>query len=101
MNGLSDLDAARASFAAVEGGAAAPHAFFVVQNLETLGTSAVAAVENESVSIDDCSWTKVRAICPEHWAGGGAGSTQDALGGVIESGAILGALQTFLGGFVF
>jgi hypothetical protein len=82
---LGHLNAARAGLGAVEGGTAAPHALFVVQNLEANLGSFVARVKDKAVRVDDCSWAKVLTVCPEHWARGGAGCAEDALGGVIET----------------
>ncbi|MFM6963020.1 MAG: hypothetical protein ACKOWJ_01950 [Micrococcales bacterium] len=52
----------------------------------------VAAVEDEAVGVDDCGRAEVLAIGPENWAAGGAGGTEDALGGVFEALAVFGAL---------
>src|SRR6186997_2055935 len=100
LDRLGHLDATRARLGAVEGGAAAPHALLVVEDLEALGATLVAAVEDEPVRVDDRSRAEVLPVGPEHRAGRGAGGAEDALGGVVEPLALLGTLQPLLGGLV-
>jgi hypothetical protein len=50
-DGLGDLDLARAGFGAVKGSAAAPHTVAIAEDFETLGSSRVAAVKQETVGI--------------------------------------------------
>src|SRR5690606_25827085 len=50
-DGLGDLDAARAGLGAVEGGAAAPHAFLVVEDLEAHVSAFVTRIEDETMRI--------------------------------------------------
>jgi hypothetical protein len=88
-NSLSYLNSTRTSLGAVESGSAAPDTFFVVQYIKSYLGTLVARVKDKAVSINDCSWTKVLAISPEHRTAGSASCTQDALGGVIKSFAIL------------
>src|SRR5699024_2070317 len=92
---LGDLNATWAGFGAVEGGTAAPYAFFVVEHLKTHVATFVTVVEDEAVCVDDGCWAEVLAVGPEDWAGRRASCTQDALGGVIEGCASFGGLQTF------
>src|SRR6056297_1321114 len=96
----SDLDAARARIGAVEGGAATPDTFLVVEHLETLLEARIATIEDEAVRRDHRGRPEVLPVGPVDRAGGGAGRTQDALGGVIEAGAILGGLQPLAGWLV-
>ena len=97
---LGHLDASWASVGAVEGGAAAPHAFLVVQDLQTHVSAFVTRIEDEAVRVDDRGWAEVLAVGPEHWAGAGARSAQDALGGVVEDFAFFGRLDALLGWLV-
>ena len=100
LDRLGDLDAAWAGIGAVEGGAAAPHAFLVVEHLQALFEPGVAAIEDESMRGDDSGRAEVLTVRPLDGAGSGAGRAQDALGGVIESCAIFGGLQALAGGLV-
>ena len=100
LDGLGDLDAARAGFGAVEGGAAAPDSVDLVEDLETFGGALVAAVEDEPVGVDDRRRPEVAALVPEHRATGRAAGTQDALGGVVVAGPVGRALDAFAGGGV-
>ena len=52
------------------------------------------------MGIDDCGRTEVLTVGPEHRAARGAGSTQDALGGVVVASPILWGLQPLLGGSI-
>ena len=97
---LGHLDATWACFGAVEGGAAAPHAFLVVQDLQAHVAGIIAGVENEAVCVHDRSRAEVLAIGPEDRAGAGARGAQDALGGVVEALAVLSGLVAFLGWLV-
>src|SRR5512143_1408381 len=55
LDRLGDLDAARAGLGAVEGRAAAPHAFLLVEDLQALVSPVVAGVEDEPMRVDDGS----------------------------------------------
>src|SRR5699024_10163018 len=67
-DGLGDLDAARAGLGAVGGGAAAPHAFLVVEDLQTHVPALITRIEDETMRIDDRGRTEVLPIGPEHGA---------------------------------
>ena len=67
-DGLSDLDAAWAGIGAVEGGTAAPYAFFVVENLEAHVSTFIAIIEDETMGVDDGGGTEVLAVSPKHRA---------------------------------
>src|SRR5699024_5101604 len=67
-DGLRDLDATRAGLGAVEGRAATPHAFLVVEDLQSLIPGHIARVEDEAVSVHDRSRTEVLPVRPEHGA---------------------------------
>ncbi len=84
-DGLGDLDFARAGFGAVEDGMAAVDAKLVVQDLQALGASPVAAVEDEAVGSDDGCRADILLVRPEGRAGSGAAGAQDALGGVVKA----------------
>src|SRR4051794_25353581 len=81
---LGDLDAAWARLGAVEGGAAAPGALFVVQDVEPHVAGVVARVEDEAVRVDDGGRPEVLPVGPEHGARRGACRAENALGGVVE-----------------
>ena len=100
LDRLRDLDATRACIGAVEGGAAAPHTFLVVQHLEPLLEAGIATVEDEPVRGHDRCRTEVLTVRPVNRARSGARSAQDALCGVVEASAIVGRLQTLAGGLV-
>jgi len=93
-DGLGHFDTAGTGFGAVEGGTTAPHALFVVQDVEADLSTLVTGVKDKSVSINDGGRAKVLPIRPEDWAAGGAGSTEDALSGVIEACTVFGGLQS-------
>jgi hypothetical protein len=92
---FGDFNTPRARLGAVEGGAAAPHAFFVVQNVQANLGTLITGVKNEPVGVHDGCGAKVLAIGPEHGAAGGAGSTQDAFSGVVKACPVFGGLQAF------
>jgi hypothetical protein len=93
---LGYLNTARAGLGAVEGGAATPNALFVIQDVNANLSTLVSGVKDKAVSVHDCGRAKVLTIGPEHWAAGGAGCTQDALGGVVEASSVLRGLQALL-----
>jgi len=97
-NGLGDLDVARAGFGTVEDGVAAEDAELVAEDLQALGGALVAAVEDEAMGVNDRRRAYVLLVSPEGGAGGGAGGAQDALGSIIETLALLRALQALLPG---
>ena len=68
---LGDLDLARAGIGAIEDCMTAVDAELVVKDLEALGSGLVAAVEDETVGIDDRRWTNIVLIRPEGRAGSG------------------------------
>ena len=72
----------------------------IPQRVSILGVTVDDVTEDEAVRVNDCGWTEVLTVCPEHRARAGAGSTQDALGGVIETGAVFWALQALFGWLV-
>ena len=90
------LDLARAGHGAVVHGVAARQAAGLADDLQALGGGLIAAVEDEAVRGDQRGRAEVIVAAPERRAGGGAAGAQDALGGVIEALALLGALQAFL-----
>src|SRR3954467_1577699 len=95
LDRLGDLDTARAGLRAVEGRAAAPHSVDLIEDVQPLGGALVAAVEDESVRVDDRGRPEVRPFAPVHRATGGAAGAQDALGGVVVAGPVGGALDAF------
>jgi hypothetical protein len=64
--------------------------------MQALCSTFIAAVEDETVGGDQRSRSKVIIAAPEGWAGSGARCAQDALGRIVEAGALLGTLQPFL-----
>src|SRR5262249_22525777 len=77
LDRLGHLDTARAGFGAVERRAAAPHPVDLVEDLEPLGGGLIAAVEDETVRVDDRRRAEVAALCPEHWAACGTARAQN------------------------
>ena len=75
---------------------AAGHADGLADDLQALGGGLVAAVEDEAVRSHERRRAEVIVAGPEGRAGGGAAGAQDALGGVVEALALLGALQALL-----
>ncbi len=75
---------------------AAEDAELVIEDPEAFGGALIAAIEDKTMGVDDGSRANILPICPEGWARGGAGGAQNALGGVIEAGALFRALQTLL-----
>src|SRR5574340_107654 len=59
---LGHLDAARAGLGAVERGATTPHPIGFVEDVQALGSTFVAAVEDEPVCVDECGRTEIRAF---------------------------------------
>src|SRR6201999_2606853 len=68
---LGHLDATRAGLRAVECGPAAPDTVDLVEDVQPLGGTLVAAVEDEPVRVDDGRRPEVAALVPEHRATGG------------------------------
>ena len=99
-NCLGYFNATWAGIGAVESGAAAPHAFFVVKDFKASVCSRITAVEDEPVGGNNRSWAEVLLIGPKNGARSGAGSAQNAFGGVVEPGTILSGLNAFFGGLV-
>ena len=64
-NSLGDLNTAGAGLSTVEGGAAAPDAFLIVENLKTHITGVIARVKDEAVGVDDSCGAEVLAVSPE------------------------------------
>src|SRR3954454_18633416 len=93
LDRLRDLDAAGAGVGAVEGRAAAPDAFPLVEDLQSLLAAVVAAVEDEAVGVDDGGRAEVALVGPEDRTRRRAGGAQDALGGVVEPLSVRGRLQ--------
>ena len=65
LDRLGDLDAARARIRAVERRAAAPHALFVVEDVEAHLRRVVARVEDEAVRVHDRGRAEVLSVGPE------------------------------------
>src|SRR5690606_22610191 len=63
-DGFGDLDAARAGLGAVEGRAAAPHALFVVEDVESDVGVVIARIEDEAVRVHDRGGTEVLSVGP-------------------------------------
>ena len=91
-DGFGDADLARAGLGAVEDGAAAPHAFAVVQDLQPLVRRVVADVEDEAVGVHDGRGAHEVLVGPEAGAAGGARRAQNALRGVVEALAVVHGL---------
>jgi hypothetical protein len=92
-NGLGDLDVTRAGIGAVIDGVTARQAVRLGDDLHPLGSAFVAAVVDETVGSHERGRTVVFLAGPERRAGGRAGGAQDALGRVVEAGALLGGLE--------
>src|SRR5439155_517960 len=73
--------------------AAPEHTGGLVEDLEPLARGLVARVEDEAVSVDDRGRADIRLVAPVDRARRGAGRAQDALRGVVEAGAVFGALE--------
>src|SRR5579875_331423 len=93
LDQIGDRNTARAGVGAVENGAAAPDAVAVAQNLQTLGSSLVAAIEDEAVGVDDGSGSDPIGITPDRGAGAGTGTAENTLGAFVVARAVLLALQ--------
>jgi hypothetical protein len=89
-NSFGDLDTSGARFGAVESGATAPHTLFIVQDVQPDLSAFIPGIKNEAVGVDDSGRAKILTIGPEDGAARGAGSTEDALGGVIKAGTLFG-----------
>ena len=61
------------------------YAKLIVESLQPLSGGTVTAVEDKSVGDDYRCWANILIIGPERGAGGRAGGTQYALGGVFEA----------------
>ena len=83
-NSLSDLNATRASLGAVEGCAAAPHTFFIVEDFQTQIPSVITRIEDKTMRIHDGRRTEVLTVRPENGARGGTSRAQNTLCGVVE-----------------
>src|SRR5439155_16193006 len=95
LDGLGDLDVAGAGVRAVERRPAPEHARALVEDLEPFAGGLVARVEDEAVGVDDRGGTDVGLVAPVDRARRGARGAQDAFGGVVETGTVLGALEPF------
>lgn len=95
-NRLRDLNLTRTGHRAVERGVTARDAACLADNVQTLRSGLVAAVENEAMCRHQRGGAEIIVTGPERRAGGGAGRAQNALRGFIEAGALLGALQPLL-----
>src|SRR5439155_220553 len=100
LDGLRHLDAARAGVRAIEGGSAPEYARPVGQDVQALPSALVPRVEDETVGVDDGGRADVLAVAPEDGTGRGAGSAEDALGGVVVSFPLFRGLPTFAVGRV-
>ena len=94
-NGSCDLDLPWAGKRAVENCMASKNTKLVVEDLQPFCTCPVPAVKNESMSVDDGSWSHVFLISPERRTGGGTGGAQDTLGRVVKSFTLFRTLQAF------
>src|SRR6185312_2808134 len=94
LDGLSDVDVARAGARAVEDRAAPPDALGVVEDLEPLGGGVIARVEDEAVRVDDRGRADIALVAPERRAGRRAAGAEDALRRVVVPGAIVGRLES-------
>src|SRR5689334_2840106 len=73
LDGVGDMDAARARLGAIEDGATAPDTIAVAQDAQALAGGAVAAVEDEAVSVHDGGGADPVAVGPDGGAGAGTG----------------------------
>ena len=65
----------------------------LADDLETFARGLIAAVEDEAMGGDERGGTEVIVTGPERRAGSGAGRAQNALGGLVETGALFRRLQ--------
>ena len=91
-NGPGDLNIPRAGLGAVEGGPAAPYPALLVENRQAFGRRAVAAVINKAVGVHNRRRAHIVIVRPERRARGGAGTAQNALGGIFKALELFGRL---------
>src|SRR5579859_6920223 len=87
------MNAAWTRFGAVEDGPAAPNAVAVTKDLEALVRAAVAAVEDETMGVDDGGWPHPARICPHGGTRSRAGAAEDAFRRVVIARAFFRRLQ--------
>ena len=87
-DGFGDLDLTRAGFGAVVRGVTTGDAVCFREDLQAFVCGFIAAVKDEAVRCDNGSRAIIFIAGPERWAGCGAGRAQNALGGLIETGAL-------------
>src|SRR5947209_6661320 len=95
LDGLGDLDAARAGLGAVEHRPASEDPGLPGEEIEALACSLVARVEDESVRVHDRGGTDVSVVTPEDRARRGARRAQDALGRVVVALSLFRRLAAF------
>src|SRR6266568_2315115 len=88
-------DTAWAGIRTIENCATAPDPIVSSQDCQALGTSLVAAIEDEAVSIHNGCWPDPIWIAPDGGAGTCAGPAQDALGSLVIAFPLFRALQAF------
>ena len=87
------MNTAWARLGAVEDRPAAPDTVAVAENLQALGASAVAAVKDKTMGVDDRRWTHPFGVGPDRRARTGAGPAEDALGRLIVTLALFRRLK--------
>src|SRR5579859_5241173 len=93
LDQVGDGDAARAGIGAVEDGAAAPDAVALSQDGEAFRAALVAAIEDETVRVDDGGRANPVGIAPDRRTGAGTRSAQDAFRPLVVAGALFRTLQ--------
>ncbi len=91
LDGVGDQNAAWARFGAIDDGLAGTDATSVVAwDARPLSCATIAAVEDETMRVDDGGRTDLPRISPDLRAGASAGPVEDALGAIIVACALLG-----------
>src|SRR5690606_29360301 len=99
-DGMGWVQPLRTDISAVHDGVATEQAVRILEVVETLASSLVAAVSNKAICLQKASRTnEFVGVPPERRAGGRATSAQNALVETIELFARLGRLQTLFFGW--
>lgn len=65
---LGHLNVARAGFCAIEDRMATEDAKLVIEDRQALSASLIAAIEDETMSVDDSRRAHIFVVCPKGWA---------------------------------
>src|SRR4051812_5342126 len=82
---FGNFDPSRAGFGAVERQSTTPYSESVIQDSQTLGASAIAAVEDEAMGVHDRRGANEPPVCPERRTGSRTRGAKDAFRRVVVS----------------